>query len=275
MKAWQRGIQYAAIALAIALCITILGSIVSGLSFISGLLGRHRTAGTGEAQTYTPNGAVTGLEIEIGASALTTRTGDAFQLESNLTALTVQEADGIWKIRQNSTALFSYASNAYCTLTLPTDAVLDTVRLDTSAGKVDIDSLTAAVLDFDLGAGKFYAGSLTATKEADIDGGAGQLVIAGGSLNQLDMDMGVGKTELTARLTGDCALDMGVGATTLTLLGSREDYRLRIEKGVGGIAVEGETVRDGAVIGAGATSVKLSGGVGRVTADFRDDGAER
>lgn len=271
-------------ALAIALCVAILGSIVSGLFLLSGVLGRHRSAnadaGTGagadigEVQTYTPAGSVTGLELDLGAAALTIRTGDAFRLESNLTQLTVQESDGIWKIQQKQTAIFSYANDAYCLLTVPADTPLDTVKLDTGAGKVDIDALTAAELELDLGAGKFRAGFLTATKEADIDGGAGHLVIEGGSLHNLDMDMGVGKTELTARLTGDCSLDVGVGAAELTLLGSREDYRLRIEKGVGRMTVDGDEVRDGAIIGTGAAAVKLSGGVGRVTVDFHPVSAE-
>ena len=280
MKAWQRGIQYAAMALAVALCVAILGGIVSGLFFLSGVLGHHRSADAdagaslGEVRTYTPAGSITGLELELGAATLTIRTGDAFRLESNLTQLTVQESDGVWKIRQKQTAIFSYANDAYCHLTMPADAALDTVKLDTSAGKVDIDTLTAAVLDFDLGAGKFRAGSLTATKEADIDGGAGQLVIEDVSLHELDMDMGVGKTELTARLTGDCSLDMGVGATELTLLGSREDYRLNIEKGVGRMTVDGDEVQDGTVIGTGAAAVKLSGGVGRVTVELCADSAE-
>lgn len=265
--------------MAIALCLGILGGIVSGLSIVTGLLGHRRSANAdaaiGEVQTYTPTGIITELELELDAAALTIRTGDTFHLESNLKSLTVQESDGVWEIRQKSSIVPTYSADAYCTLTVPADAQLGSVQLDNGAGKVNIDTLTAARLDFDLGAGTFYAGSLTATTEATIDGGAGQLTIDGGSLHDLDMDMGVGRTALTAQLTGECSLDMGVGASAITLLGSREAYRLHIEKGVGSLTVDGSAAQDDTVIGNGAASVELSGGVGRVTVDFRSTGAER
>lgn len=264
--------------MAIALCLGILGGIVSGLSIVTGLLGHRRSANAdaaiGEVQAYTPAGSITGLELELDAAALTVRTGDTFHLESNLKSLTVQESDGIWKIRQKSSVMPIYSADAYCALTVPADTLLDSVKLDNGAGKVNIDTLTAARLDFDLGAGTFYAGSLTATTEATIDGGAGQLTIAGGSLQDLDMDMGVGRTALTARLTGECSLDMGVGASVITLLGRREDYRLHIDKGLGYVTVDGEAVRDGDVIGNGAAQVALDGGLGRIEVVVSADRAE-
>ena len=54
--------------------------------------------------------------------------------------------------------------------------------------------------------------------------------------------MGLGQLNLTSALTGDCNLDSGVGEMNVTLLGSKDDYELDIEKGIGNITVDGKNV---------------------------------
>ena len=277
MKAWQRGILYTAMALAIVLIIGILGGIVKGLSFLPRLLpslsgAEESTVSAGEsAQIYTPAGTVAGLKIELKAAALEIRTGDAFRAESNLSHLAVTEENGVWAFRETRSFISSDAEAHSLILYIPAQAALEEVTLDTGAGKVRIDTLTADKLELELGAGSFRASTLNATRQADIDGGAGELRIEGGTLANLELDMGVGHTALTARLNGNCSLDMGVGAAAITLLGSREEYRLSIDKGLGGVLIAGESVGDGAAVGNGNTRVKLSGGVGRITVDYRED----
>lgn len=288
MKAWQRGIQYAAIALAITLCIAIVGGIVGGLRFATELLEVWHSRGDVPAGTssvsdsaivdnnsYTPSGTVRELELEIGAATLQICTGETFRLETNLKKLTVGEEAGVWVIRQGAERFPTNLSDRYIRLTVPADAALDKVELEAGAGDVDVEALTAAELDLELGAGQFRAGSLTATGKAEIEGGAGRLAIKGGALHDLDMQMGAGKTELHARLSGDCSLDVGMGAAEIALSGSREDYRLRIDKGLGYVTVDGKAVRNGDVIGDGAARVALTGGMGRITVEYTADSTTR
>ncbi len=56
----------------------------------------------------------------------------------------------------------------------------------------------------------------------------------------LDLDMGVGKVELEAKLTGKMRLTRGVGKLEMELVGSADDYKIRMDKGIGAITLNGE-----------------------------------
>ena len=100
---------------------------------------------------------------------------------------------------------------------------------------------------------------------ADIDGGAGNIKIADSTVNSLDLDMGVGKLGLEAYITGNSEIDFGIGKATLTLLGEAEDYRLRMDKGIGAVSFNGEDMKNGTYYGNGQNSLDMSGGIGEVT----------
>ena len=112
--------------------------------------------------------------------------------------------------------------------------------------------------------------SLTATKRADIDGGAGKIFIGGGSLSGLELDMGVGALYLHSELLGESNLNMGVGDVKLLLLGDKSNYRLDIDKGIGEVIFAGSTV-SGGTFGNGAHKVDIDGGIGRISIEFVED----
>ena len=125
-----------------------------------------------------------------------------------------------------------------------------------------------------MGAGDVTINTLTAMKSADIDGGAGRITIKGGTLNNLDLDMGVGQLNLTALLTGACEMDLGIGQTNLTLLGTQDDYRLDIEKGIGTVTVDGKKVSDFGSSGNGENRIEINGGIGAICVDFKKTGTK-
>ena len=83
--------------------------------------------------------------------------------------------------------------------------------------------------------------------------------------------MGLGQLNLTSALTGDCNLDSGVGEMNVTLLGSKDDYELDIEKGIGNITVDGKNVTDFGSSGNGANEVDIHGGVGAINVCFNNE----
>ena len=72
-----------------------------------------------------------------------------------------------------------------------------------------------------------------------------------------------------AALLGGCELDMGVGEANITLIGSKDDYALDIESGVGGVRVDGTSVTDYG--SSGANRVEINGGVGAIDIRFREN----
>lgn len=271
MTDFQKLIKYLAMGLAVLLAVSIIGGIVAAVGIFGGFL--FGDGATGEMERYPLSGAVTSLDIQVRAAELTIEQGDTFAVESNIEGLKVKEKDGELKIEEPK-RLFHGDDGAVLTITVPADTQFQQVQIDTGAGRLTVEALSARELELDLGAGAVRIGDLVVSEQAQIEGGAGQITIDQGAIRDLDLDMGVGKLTLTAALTGRCDLDLGVGETELTLLGTREDYTLDLEKGLGTIRVDGESVSDDGDLGNGPARVQISGGVGQIYVRFQDPDAQ-
>lgn len=140
----------------------------------------------------------------------------------------------------------------------------DTVNIETGAGKVDIERIETKELQLKMGAGKVEIQEVIARDRAEIDGGAGLLVINGGKLNNLDFDMGVGKVEITASILGSSKIDAGVGKLDLKLEGVERDYRIRVDKGLGSVKLNGQEMENERTYGGGENLIEISGGIGAI-----------
>lgn len=265
MTELQKGIKYAAMAFAILLAVSIIGSIVATVASLAGVFSGDGVAD--EVTTYSVSGNVESLEIDIRAAELTIREGETFRVESNLKHLKVKEEDGCLKITEKSSGGINYYG-AVLTVYLPKGAVLEEAYLSTGAGQLTVERLAAEKLSLDLGAGEVVIRELVAAESCEINGGAGAVTVKNGSLHDLSMDMGVGQLTMTASLTGVSDLDMGVGETELTLLGGKESYRVKINKGVGSAEVDGKSASDGETFGNGENRVTIDGGVGSIEVEF-------
>jgi len=105
--------------------------------------------------------------------------------------------------------------------------------------------------------------------EASIDTGAGKLSIKDGIINDLDLDVGVGESAITAKLTGDSDISSGVGKLTINVLGSSNDYKVLVDKGIGSFKIDGSDVSDDTVFGNGYNKIDVDSGVGSVSINFR------
>lgn len=267
MTTLQRIIKYCAMAFAIFLMVSIFSGIVGALGAIASLTGRDVT---GPMQTYSISSNVENLDMEIGAASMKIVTGDRFQVESNHKYLTVAEKNGILKISEEKVAINTSGDSVTVVLTIPEGFVFDSASITTGAGKLEMDALTADNLSMELGAGKTDIGFLKAQKRSSISTGAGKLTIRDCELNNLDMELGVGKQELTGRLTGKCDIEFGIGNADLTLLGSAEDYRIRLEKGLGNATLDGCAMENDCIYGSGENRIEIEGGIGSIDIRFRD-----
>lgn len=265
MTTGQKVIKYCSIAFAVFLMISIFGGIWTAIGAVGVVLGGFGEGHVAEEMiSYDIEDDYTGLEMEIGACKLTIREGDSFGVESNLEELEVTEENGTLVLKDDSKSWFSIHSTMVgeVVLTIPKEHVFESIDIETGAGELDVDVLSAEKLSLSLGAGEVNIGALNASKSATIDGGVGDIVIRGGQMNNLDYDMGVGELEFTGKLTGNSELSCGVGDATVTLLGEKEEYQVSVSKGVGDASIDGEKAVDNKDYGDGANRVEVSGGVG-------------
>lgn len=220
-----------------------------------------------DTYVYTVESDVHSLEIQIGAADFTIQHADAFSVESNLKYLSISEVDGVLSVIDEKTKGVTY-DGSILTIYMPADTVFEIINITTGAAKLTADSLSAKSLKLQLGAGDVSIANLSAQTNADIKGGAGKITIAGGTMNNLELKMGVGELNLTAALLGNNNLTFGVGGSNITLIGSRDDYKISVEKGIGSITVAGKTVADFGSSGNGQNRVRIEGGVGTVDLEF-------
>ena len=222
-----------------------------------------------ETKTYEITSEIHSLDVQISAADFKIVSADEFLVESNLKYLSVFEKDGVLKIVDEAKSNSNY-TNATLTLYVPNAVVFNDVEIETGAAKMTVDTLSASSVELKLGAGDVRFESLNASAEVDIKGGAGQITIVSGTLNDLSLEMGMGELNLTATVLGDSDLKCGVGESNVTLIGSKDEYKVDIEKGLGNITVDGKTVTDFGSSGNGQNHIEIEGGVGTINLNFKE-----
>ena len=266
MTSWQKAVKYIAMAFAVYLCVAIIGGIASAAGLIGGFIDSYATLD--DIKNYSVSQDVVSVKIDISAANFTVIESDTFKVESNLKDLTVKDTGGTLTISENKKWGRNYNS-AVLKLYVPVDFVFNKAEIETGAGKVTVDKLSADKLSLDFGAGEVNIDELNAAQKCEIDGGAGKITISGGMLCNVDIDMGVGEFNLTATVTGNSELDCGVGEANITLLGDKADYKISVDKGIGNIAIDGQNMSDGSAYGNGTNKIELNCGVGSVNVNFK------
>ncbi len=273
MTDFQKAVKYFAIILAILLIISIISGILSILGVMNIVdLAINGSVVTDEEKEYTYNDdEIMNLDIDISASELTTVVnGDSFSVRSNLKDLKVTKKGSTLKITEKGKFSKNY-SGAYLIISIPENKIFEDVKIDSGAGVMDISSLRCESLELDLGAGDLKAKEIFVYSECEINGGAGKISVRNSEFNDLSLDMGVGKLELSAALKGVSDFDLGVGNAEITICGKKEDYRVKISKGLGSVSIEGTDLKDGTVIGDGKNRINIDCGVGKTTVEYKEE----
>ncbi|MBQ8538575.1 MAG: DUF4097 family beta strand repeat protein [Ruminococcus sp.] len=227
------------------------------------------TVAVGEYKTYDVKSDITSLDIEINAADFTIVHGDKFSVESNLVNLMVSDDNGVLKVVENTRHAVSY-SNAVLKVSIPANVVFDNVSIKTGAAKLNAQSISADNVKLRLGAGKVQFDSIVANERINIKGGAGNISINDGTLNNLTLDLGVGALDMTAQLCGESVLKFGVGESDLTLKGNKDDYSFDVHNGVGRTNIEGISTANLVSNGNGDSHIKIKGGVGETNITFQE-----
>lgn len=270
MKGAQKVIKWFALALAALLIVTIFSGIIGGLSFVGMMVWGDEISWNGNSEwvnTEFSGKEMTRLDVNVKATAVRIRTakeGEPVRIETNNEYITSWVDGSTLNVVEKSHGFFGWGGTGDLVIYVREDTVFDSVEIEIGAGTLDVERLEARDLKLNLGAGKTAIDELVATRRAEIDGGAGVVEIRGGELHDLDLDLGAGKAELRARVVGNGRVTAGVGKTELTLIGREEDYRLRIDKGIGSVTLDGRSLSDGESVGSGTTLIEIDSGVGAV-----------
>lgn len=270
MSGVQKTIKYLAIAFAFLLIFWIVSSIIYGVSFLGGVFTNNDSNVLEDMKKLIENDEdIKFLDVDIKSSNIIVKVGNTFKAETTNKYIECKQNNDKIVITEKSHNWFKSNDGSELIIYVPEDMVLDSVKIDNAAGKIEIEKLSTKILRLDLGAGKVDINNLSVLNDTKIDGGAGEVIINNSSLNNLDLDMGVGKFTLDAKILGNSKIDHGVGEAIINLLGSKEDYQINIDKGLGSVRIDGKNVGDNETIGNGINKIDIDCGVGSITVNFK------
>ena len=250
MRNFQKIIKYAAIAFGLYLAVMIIGIIVSVvLAITTGIYGVKvitEQSNVQEIDWSEKFEEFTELDIEVGVANLSIiAEGEEYRVETYDIPenAIIENRNCKLEIKDKSTIFRSGESRII--VYIPDNTTLRKVDLELGAGNVGIDNLKA--------------------ETANIECGAGQVTIRNTELANADIDAGVGKLEFSGTLKGKTEVNCGIGEVAIDLQGGSEIYTLDVEKGIGDISVNEESVSSKTVIGNGENKVSIEGGIGKIS----------
>ena len=269
MTTTQKIIKYLAIAFALFLVISIF-SIIFGLSreIISSINSDKRDSKLLEEYTTISNNVnnIESFKIDISNDDIEIKEGEKFEVKTNDPDVKFYHENSKVKIKTDKTFSWHLSNSSRGTIIiyLPNEFNITELDLNLGAGKIDIDKIFVETLLMDLGAGTMTAKEINVYEKATINGGAGNINIYSGTINNLNLKLGAGNASIQSDLTGSNTLTTGVGKLNLGLSRSKDNYKFDISKGLGNIILNDFDVSEDILIGDGETKIKISGAVGNI-----------
>lgn len=269
MTTTQKIIKYLAIAFALFLVISIF-SIIFGLSreIISSINNDKKESELLEEYTTISNNVnnIESFKIDISNDDIEIKEGEKFEVKTNDPDVKFYHENSIVKIKSDKTFSWHLSNSSRGTIIiyLPNEFNISELDLNLGAGKIDIDKIFVETLLMDLGAGTMTAKEINVYEKATINGGASNIYIYSGTINNLNLKLGAGNASIESDLTGSNTLTTGVGKLNLGLSRSKDNYKFDISKGLGNIILNDFDVSEDILIGDGETKIKISGAVGNI-----------
>ena len=269
MTTTQKIIKYLAIAFALFLVISIF-SIIFGLSreIISSINSDKKDSKLLEEYTTISNNVnnIESFKIDISNDDIEIKEGEKFEVKTNDPDVKFYHENSKVKIKTDK--IFSWhlsnSSRGTIIIYLPNEFNITELDLNLGAGKIDIDKIFVEILLMDLGAGTMTAKEINVYEKATINGGAGNINIYSGTINNLNLKLDAGNASIQSDLTGSNTLTTGVGKLNLGLSRSKDNYKFDISKGLGNIILNDFEVSEDILIGDGEAKIKISGAIGNI-----------
>lgn len=177
-------------------------------------------------ETYTE--PIRGLDFQIGASEAVIRSGDCFSISGTVPkeVTSCVTADGVWKIGEGSGSIgvdigvWDQEEANRITITIPSDAVFERVRIEMGAG-----TLTAKQIR---------------TEELSVSIGAGEGTVQNMNVGSLDAECGAGELTLSGSIREGAQIDCGMGSVTVSLSGREDAFDYDLDCGMGEIRIGDE-----------------------------------
>lgn len=122
------------------------------------------------------------------------------------------------------------------TLYVPMSAVVEEAEVDLGAGQMVMDDLKVQKLVLDLGAGQVTAKNLQAD-QLRVSVGVGEVALTEAQLKDVQIEVGAGNCEINGAITGNVEAGCAMGNLTFELTGKETDFNYDIQCVSGNVVV--------------------------------------
>ena len=260
MTSAQKIIKYIAVGFACLLAFSIISGIVAAGA---GILTAVGVINSKNVETIDCGGYEKCLNLEISFADLYIKKGENFEVEAD-DNFEVTKTDEKMVVKDKKPGNWFYRDNRKVIVTVPEDMNFDAVGIGGKGGKIEIEKISANELTLSVGAGETIVKDIKISDKAKIDTGAGRFAVESGEINDANINLGVGETDIRAAITGDSKVNAGIGAVKLDLLLPESEYTIKVDRGIGEIKFNGNSMSDGSVIGSGKNKLDVDGGIGEI-----------
>lgn len=264
MSKTQKIIKYFAIALAVLIIFSILSLISRVFISIGGIFDNNKSS----FEEYIVKDKINYLDISLSTVNIKIVENNKFKIETNNKYIEYKIDNNKVFINEKKHSIFKNDDNDLI-IYIPSTITFDKVSLSNGAGYVDIETLNTKNLELNLGAGRVDVDNLNVLNNADIEGGAGSISIKDSKLYNLDLDMGIGNLTLESILYGDNNINAGIGSLDINIIGNIEDYKVKVDKGLGKVKLNGDVIDNDTYYGNGINRLDIDGGIGNIIINFK------
>lgn len=143
------------------------------------------------------------------------------------------------------------------------------IKINAGMGRIDIDSVDCREIKLECGMGSVNIDKIKA-KEGKIQAGAGDINIKNGELDEVKIDCGQGSIDFVGKTGRDVKFVAGMGEVVLTINGSKDDYYIDAECGMGTVSVDGNKIDEHYGSGSASNKISVDAGMGSVNVKFAD-----
>lgn len=283
MTPFQKIIKYGAIAFAIYLSLMIIGGIVIAITTVFGItMGIENLQGSRNSQEAITTkwsqeySNITNLEINLDYCELEIIEGTTLKVEATDKSdnqIVAKLQDNKLVIEDKNTNRNWYQGQNFVpkvTIYVPENYELEKVSIKTGASETKIEDLKCEKLEIKMGAGKYTIHSIT-VKEAKLEAGAGETTIKNATFDTLKLEGGIGKIVATSKILNHAEINCGVGKVDLNLIGTMQDYKIKVSTGFGNFMVNNRKIHDNEIMGEGDVTIKVDAGVGETLVNLVEE----
>lgn len=285
MTSFQKVIKYCAMVFAVLLAVSIIGGIISGIVGGLGALipdndSLDEVSVKSDAVDSGEYDNISNIKLDIGIYKVIVEGKDSISnvqiSSSNLgKELNITTTGSTLKVESENEHWFSNwlnrgekHSKGTVYVYVPKDQELDKLDIDSGVGNVKVSDMKMQRFNIDCGVGSVNCENIVADR-ADIEGGVGSLNLENVELNGLELEGGVGSLNVSGTLTGRTSIEGGMGSVDVDIDGSKDDYNIKSETGIGGIFVDGDKVGNVNYYSEEKDNVlDLEGGMGSINVNF-------